>query len=145
MKLLWLLNDTGTHVRFCWIASHCGIKGNERVEQLAKETLDHAIEPLASVHYTDFKALANSYIHQLFQIKWHVAVHGRCVYLLKPTLAPPKKSLHLTRAEEVLIIRFESTILRPPRPTSSPEDRPLLVTIVVKLWPLTICSCGRFY
>ena len=29
MNLLWLLNDKGTHVRFCWIPSHCGIGGNK--------------------------------------------------------------------------------------------------------------------
>ena len=36
MNLLWLLSDRGIHVRFCWIPSHCGIEGNERVHQLAK-------------------------------------------------------------------------------------------------------------
>ena len=41
MNLLLLLNDKGTHICFCWIPSHCGIDGNERVDQLAKETLDH--------------------------------------------------------------------------------------------------------
>ena len=40
-----------------------------------------------------------SYIHQLVQIKWGVAMR----YLSKPTLGPPKKSQHLTRAEEVVI------------------------------------------
>ena len=40
MNLLWLLNDKGTHIRFCWIPSHCDIDGNERVDQLAKKTLD---------------------------------------------------------------------------------------------------------
>ena len=39
MSLLWLLSDIGTHVRFCWIKSHCGIEGNERVEQLAVRPL----------------------------------------------------------------------------------------------------------
>ena len=29
MNLLWLLNDKGTHIRFCWIPNHCGIDGNE--------------------------------------------------------------------------------------------------------------------
>ena len=77
MILLWLLNDKGTRVRFYWIPSHCGIDGNERVDQLAKETLDQDIDPLASVHYTDLKPLVNSYIQQLVQIKWDVVVHGR--------------------------------------------------------------------
>ena len=77
MNLLWLLSDKGTSVRFCWIPSHCGIDGNERVDQLAKETLDQNIDPLASIHYTDLKPLVNSYMQQLVQTKWDVAVHGR--------------------------------------------------------------------
>ena len=77
MNLLWLLSDRGTHVRFCWIPSHYGIEGNERVDQLAKETLDQEIDPLAGVHYTDLKPLVNSFIQQLVRTKRDVAVHGR--------------------------------------------------------------------
>ena len=35
-----------------------------------------------------------------------VAVHGWDLYLVKPTLGPPKKFHHLTRAEEVVITRL---------------------------------------
>ena len=89
----------GQCVRFCWVPSHCGIDGNERVDQLAKEALDQDIDPLASVHYTDMKPLVNSYIQKLVHTKWDVAVHGRDLYLVKPTHGPPKKFQHLTRAE----------------------------------------------
>ena len=106
MNLLWLLNDNGTCIRFYWIPSHCGIEGNERVDQLAKETLDHDIDPLACVHYADLKPLVNSDIQQLVPIKWDVTVHGRDIYLLKPTLGPLKKFQHLTRAEEVVFTRL---------------------------------------
>ena len=106
MNLLWSLSDKGTCVRFCWVPSHCGIDGKERVDQLAKDTLDQDIDPLASVHYTDMKPLVNSYIQNLVQTKWDVAVHGRDLYLVKPTLGPPKKFQHLTRAEEVVITRL---------------------------------------
>ena len=105
MNLLWSLSDKGTRVCFCWVPSHCGIGGNERVDQLAKETLDQDIDPLASVHYTDMKPLVN-YIQKLVQTKWDVAVHGRDLYLVKPTLGPPKTFQHLTRAEEVVITRL---------------------------------------
>ena len=37
MNLLWSLSDKGTHVRFCWVPSHCGIDGNGRVDQLARD------------------------------------------------------------------------------------------------------------
>ena len=106
MNLLWALSDTGTCVRFCWVPNHCSIEGNEIVDQLAKDTLDHDINPLATVHYADLKHVVNSYIQHEVQIKWDVSIHGRDLYLLKPTLGPPKKSKHLTGAEEVVITRL---------------------------------------
>ena len=36
------------------------------------------------------KPLVNSYIQKLVQTKWDVAVHCRDLYLVKPTLGPPK-------------------------------------------------------
>ena len=106
MNLLWALSDKGTCVGFCWVPSHCGIEGNEVVDQLAKKTLDHDINPLTTVHYADLKPLVNSYIEQEVQTKWDVSIHGRDLYLVKPTLGPPKKFQHLTRAEEVVITRL---------------------------------------
>ena len=91
LNLLWLLSDKGTRVRFCWIPSHGGIEGNERVDQLAKEYLDQEIDPLVSAHYTDIKPLVNSYIQKPVQTKWDVAVQGSDLHLVKPTLGPPKK------------------------------------------------------
>ena len=101
MNLLWSLSDKGTHVRFCWVPSHCGVDRNERVDQLAKETFDQDNYLLASVHYTDMKPLVNSYNQKLVQTKWDVDVHGRVLYLVKSTLGPPKKFPHLTRAERL--------------------------------------------
>ena len=86
MNLFWPLSDKDTLVRFCRVPSHCGIEGDEIVEQLAKETLDHDIDPLATVHYADLKPVVNAYIQQEVQIKWDVSIHGRDLYLLKPTL-----------------------------------------------------------
>ena len=52
------------------------------------------------------KPLVNSYIQKLIQTKWDVAVHGRDLYLVKPTLGPRKKFQHLTIAEAVVITRL---------------------------------------
>ena len=93
----------GHTFHLCWIPSHCGIEGNEKVNQLAKEAIDQDIDALASVHYTDMKPLVNSYIQKLVQTRWDVAVHGRDLYLGKPTLEPPKKFQHLTRGEQFVI------------------------------------------
>ena len=106
LNLLWSLSDKGTYVRFCWIPSHCGIDGNEQVDQLAKESLERDVDPLAGIHYADLKPLVNTYIQKLVQTKWDVSIHGRDLYLLKPNLGPPKKFKHLTRADEVVITRL---------------------------------------
>ena len=72
------------------------------MDQLAMETLDHDIDPLTTVHFADLKPLVNSYIQQEVQIRWDVSIHCRDLYLLKPTLGPPKRFRHLTRAEVVI-------------------------------------------
>ena len=56
------------------------------MDQLARETLDQDVSPLANVHYTDLKPLVNSYIQQLVKTKWNLAVHGRDLNFLKQTL-----------------------------------------------------------
>ena len=106
MDMLWGLHDKGTHVRFCWIPSHCGIEGNESADQLAKDALDLDVDPLTKVHFADLKPLVNQYVQQQVQVKWDVSITGRDLYFLKPTLGPPKKFDSLTRAEEVVITRL---------------------------------------
>ena len=58
----WTIRVYRSIYHFCWISSHCGIFGNERVGQLAKDTLENDIDPLASVHCVDLKPLVNFYI-----------------------------------------------------------------------------------
>ena len=103
VNLLWALRDKATCVRFCWVPTHRGIEEKVIVDQLAKEILDHDIDPMTTVHYADLKPVVNSFIHQEVQIKWDVFIHDRNIYLLKQTLGPPKKFKHMTRAEEVVI------------------------------------------
>ena len=76
------------------------------VKQIQSTNFSHDIDPLANVQHADLKPLVNSYIQQLVQIKWDVAVHGRDLYLLKRTLGPGKKFQPLTRTEEVVITRL---------------------------------------
>ena len=142
MNLLWLLSDRGIRDRFCWISSHSGIQGNERVDQLAKKTLDQDIDQLASVYSTDLKPLVNSYIQQLVQIKWDVAIHGLYLYLVKPTLGNQINSSTKPELKRLWSSDFELAILRPPSPISCPEDHRLFVTTVVKHWVLTIYAPG---
>ena len=106
MNLLWALSGKGTCVRFCWVPSHCGIEGNEVVDQLAKETGEHDINPLTTVHYADLKPLVNSHIKQEVQPNGMYLYMVEICILWNETVGPPKKFQHLTRAEEVAITRL---------------------------------------
>ena len=98
------------------------------VDQLAKETSDHNIDPLTTVHYADLKPLVNSYIQQEVQTKWDVSIYGRDLYLVKRTLGPPKKFQHLTRAEEIVIARLRIG-------HKVPYLVPRTTNILLALWP----------
>ena len=75
MNLLWLLSGRGRH-KFVSAGYQATMALREMKEWTnQQETLDIDIDPLASVHYTDLMQLANSYIQQLVQTKWDVAVH----------------------------------------------------------------------
>ena len=114
------------------------------VDQLTKEILDHDIDPLASVHCADLKPLINSFIQQI-QTKWHVVVQGRDLYLLKPTLGPPTKFQHLTRAEKVVITRLRIGHTKATKAHILSREPPTTCHLVVRHWPLTICSWGVQY
>ena len=131
MNLLWTLSYDGTCVCFCWVPSHCGIGGNEIVDQLAKETLDHAIDLLTSVHYAYLKPLVNIYIQKEVQIKWDISVNGRDLYLLKLTLGPHQKFQQLTGAEEVVITWLLIGHTK------------AMKSHILSRWPMTTCQhCG---
>ena len=44
-------------------------------------TPNHDVDALASAHYADLEPPVNSYIHQLVQIMWNVAVLVRDLYI----------------------------------------------------------------
>ena len=97
MNLLWLLSDRGTHV--------LDIKPL-RYWKKWKSGPTSKGDPRPSDRPTDLKPPVNSYIQQLVQTKCDVAVHGRDLYLVKPTLGQPKKFQRLTRAGKVVITRL---------------------------------------
>ena len=99
LNLLLLLSDRDTCVRFYCIPSHCGSQGNERVDQLAKETLNQDKDPLASVHYTNLKPLVTSYTQQLVQTKMGCG----CTWPRSNSWNQHWKLQRLSRAEEVVI------------------------------------------
>ena len=88
MNLLWVLSDKGTWVRFSWVPSHCGIEGNEIVDQLAKENRDHDIDALIIILYADLKHVVNYISNRRFKSS------GMCLYMVEISIFWKQHSGH---------------------------------------------------
>ena len=137
-KVLWPIRfatswtssgDTGTCVRFRWIQSHCGIKGNYSVNQITIKTTDRDKYSGKSV-VCWFEANSHLQYSAGGPIDTgSVFVHGRNIFFLKLTVSTPNKFQPLNRAEEFVITclrishtnAIKSHILSIASPTTMPH------------------------
>ena len=57
---------------YCWVPSHIGIYGNEKVDKNAKESLNLE-ETVFKIPYVNFKPFINEYISDKWQTFWNGA------------------------------------------------------------------------
>ena len=69
---------------FCWLLSHVGISGNEKVDKAAKDALSLEVLPF-NVPFSDFKSLINNFI--VWQQSWSdPANQNNKLFTIKPGL-----------------------------------------------------------
>ena len=86
---------------YCWVPSHIGIYGNEKVDKNAKESLNIE-ETVFKILYANFKPFINEYI----SYKWHTIWNGaNCDNLREvETIIKRSKVVHkLSRREEIVL------------------------------------------
>src|SRR6266446_2420552 len=65
------LNPQNKSVKFCWIPSHVGIKGNEKADEAAKAALLLTIDHSIKISYTDMKSKVTAFYKNFFQTLWN--------------------------------------------------------------------------
>ena len=86
-------------------ASAVSIVGNEMMDHLAKETIDHNIAPLPFFNHADLSPLVNPISNRRFKSSG-VYLYMVGIYLLRLIPGPSKKFRNLTRGEDVVITRL---------------------------------------
>ena len=78
-KILKQIEKLRKNCRLCfvWIPGHVGIKGNEKVDRLAKSALLREINDNHSILYCDFKPLVNKYIQKFWQEDWDQEINNK--------------------------------------------------------------------
>ncbi|OOZ37989.1 hypothetical protein BOW52_09705 [Solemya elarraichensis gill symbiont] len=98
------LHHKGKSIIFCWIPSHMGIKGNEKVDSLAKAALNSTQSSL-KVPYSDFKPLSRKYITQFWQLDWDNLVNNK-LHHIQPSLKQNQHISAFSRRENVVLTRL---------------------------------------
>ena len=107
VKLLTKIDDLNRLARtiyFCWIPSHIGIRGNERADMAAKESLNMNITE-SQVPFTDIKPFINRLILDKWQARWSTCIDNK-LFRIKPTLGEWRPGFRNSRKEEVILSRL---------------------------------------
>ena len=102
-KLLLRLHDILEFktITFCWIPSHIGIRGNEKVDLLAKEALSNPPVDIQIPH-SDFRQSINKLIRRKWKTVWNEAIFNK-LHEINPNLdVSPSLSLSIRRDQVVI-------------------------------------------
>ena len=104
---LYQLYSLGIPITICWIPSHVGVPGNEKVDRLAKEALSHMevdfpLKP--SIH--DLNKFLEELILNEWQTKWESDTKGRSYYKIQPKTSFKVKYSDIHKEKQTAITRL---------------------------------------
>lgn len=99
-----LLKLKDINVYFEWIPSHCGVPGNEVVDNLAKEgSLKNIIEVTLPHSKCELINHMKTFHYTFWQADWETSQHGRHLFQIQPDVCKTVHIRGLPRKDEVLI------------------------------------------
>ena len=98
-----LLQD-GYNISLAWVPSHIGIRGNEAVDQCAKEAIDESMSR-KKIHHSDLKRKVNQYIQDSWQLQWNLQSDNK-LRSVKPILTDHLQRSFGNRREESVLCRL---------------------------------------
>lgn len=105
-QLIFRLGQQNIYIEFTWIPAHVGIKGNEKVDKLAKDALKaDQIEIKVPLSKSEIKVIIKDSINRRWQVTWDQEKKGRHLYSIQKEVIGKKYS-GLSRQEENMITRL---------------------------------------
>ena len=91
-------------VIYCWIPSHIGIYGNEKVDKSAKESLNLEVTDF-KIPFNNFKPFINKYVCDKWQTLWDETPFNK-LKEIEPTVNHHRLVPKLSRREEIVLARL---------------------------------------
>ena len=107
LDIINLVTSYNKNIRFVWLPSHIGIKGNELADKLANTaTANSVIEVDVELELSEAYNLVDRYIIDKWQHTWDSEPTGSHYRKIEKTVSTKVKYLHTSRQKEVIITRL---------------------------------------
>ena len=106
-RIHYLTTNCSIDLSFLWIPSHIGIKGNEKVDNLAKKGLSLRHFCDEKLPHSDYKPLIKPYIQNKWQSYWDEQLDKNLkLKEIQPSVGTWKFSSRKSRREEIILARL---------------------------------------
>ncbi|XP_046732719.1 uncharacterized protein LOC124403146 [Silurus meridionalis] len=106
LQSLFRIRQLRVEVNFLWVPAHVGVGGNEMVDVLAKNALNHSlIDIKVALSRAEFKAVISSKVGRRWQEVWNSGANGRHLFLIQETVGTERKRLG-NRRKDVIVTRL---------------------------------------
>ena len=77
LEWLFLIEQRGQTVSFCWVPVHVGVQGNELADNLAKEASSTKTPQKCSLPFRDYNPQIKSAVENLWQFWWDLELSNK--------------------------------------------------------------------
>ena len=103
--LLLNIKENNTKVKFCWVPAHCGIKGNEIADKIAKESTKFSTNCNNPILFSDIKAFLKQQVNKKWKQTWNLEVDNK-LFGVDSSIGKKDFSGFSTRLEEIKFTRL---------------------------------------